>query len=226
MQPLYSRWRGGEFAYHAAMNQNRAQILNKAPMVSGSPKASEEVYNAATGPGLDIYYKGAWMLHTLREHIGDKAFFEATRRLVYGRPDPRPGNFKPRYGSSAEFRRIVNEVTGRDLGWFFDIYLEEAALPDLVQERTADTLRLRWKSPRNKPFPMPVEVEVDGRVQTVAMTGNRGSLPVPPGAHVVLDPSGKILRRSPDIEALQAYQAELAKKASAAAAATNSRQHL
>ncbi len=219
MQPLYGRWRGGEFAYHAAMNQNRAQILNKAPMVSGTPKASEEVYDAATGPRQDIYYKGAWMLHTLREHIGDKAFFEATRRLVYGRPDPRPGNFKPRYGSSAEFRRIVNDVTGRDYGWFFDIYLEEAALPDLVQERTADTLRLRWKTPKDKSFPLPVEVEVDGVVQTVAMTGNRGSLPVPAGAHVVLDPSGKILRRSADIEAYQAYQAELAKKASAAAAA-------
>ena len=217
MQPLYSRWRGGEFAYHAAMNQNRAQILNKAPMVSGSPKASEEVYDAATGPGQDIYYKGAWMLHTLREHIGDKAFFEATRRLVYGRPDPRPGNFKPRYSSSAEFRRIVNQVTGRDYGWLFDVYLEEAALPELVEERRGETLQLRWKTPGNKPFPLPVEVEVDGRVQTVAMAGNKGSLAVPFGAHVVLDPSGKILRRSADIEAFQAWQKEQAAKAPAAA---------
>jgi hypothetical protein len=52
------------------------------------------------------------------------------------------------------------------------------------------------------------------------MSGNRGSLAVPAGAHIVLDPSGKILHRSADIEAFQAYQAELAKKASAAAAAT------
>jgi hypothetical protein len=66
---------------------------------------------------------------------------------------------------------------------------------------------------------MPVEVEVDGRVHTVQMGGNRGSLAVPAGAHVVLDPSGKILRRSADIEAYQAYQSELAKQASAKAAA-------
>jgi aminopeptidase N len=219
MQPLYSRWRGGEFAYHAAMATNRVTIVNKAPVVSGSSKAAGEVYDAKTGPGHDIYYKGSWMLHTLREHIGDAAFFEVTRRLVYGRRDPRPGNFKPRYGSSAEFRRIVNDVTGRDLGWFFDIYLDEAALPDLVQERSADRLSLRWKTPKNKPFPMPVEVEVDGRVQSVRMTGNQGSLAVPSGAHIVLDPSGRILRRSADIEAYQSHQAELAKKASAKAAA-------
>jgi aminopeptidase N len=217
MQPLYSRWRGGEFAYHAAMNTARYTIQNKAPLVSGKSHASEEVYADATGPGGDIYVKGAWMLHTLREYIGDQAFFDATRRLVYGRPDPRPGNFSPRYSNSAEFRRIVNEVTGRNLGWFFDIYLSEAALPDLVEEGHGDRLELRWKTPRNKPFPMPVEVEVDGRVQTVAMSGNSGSLAVPAGAHVVLDPSGKILRRSADIEAFQAWQKEQAAKAPAPA---------
>jgi aminopeptidase N len=216
MQPLYGRWRGGEFAYHAAMNTARNTILNRFPLVSGSPRASEEVYKPESGPGGDIYVKGAWMLHTLRELLGDTAFFDATRRLVYGRPDPRPGNFKPRYGSSAEFRSIVNQVTGKDLGWFFDIYLDEAALPDLVEERRGDRLDLRWKTPRNKPFPMPVEVEVDGRVQTVAMTGNKGSLAVPAGAHVVLDPSGKILRRSADIEAFQAWQKEQEAKAAAA----------
>jgi aminopeptidase N len=220
MQPLYSRWRGGEFAYHTLMSTARNTIQNKAPLISGKPRAAEDVYQEARGgPGGDIYVKGAWMLHTLREHIGDKAFFEATRRLVYGRPDPRPGNFEPRYADSAEFRRIVNEVTGRDYGWFFDIYLDEAAVPELVQEREGETLQLRWKTPRNKPFPLPVEVEVDGRVQTVAMTGNRGSLPVPRGAHVVLDPSGKILRYSPEIEAFQAWQKEQAAKAAAQGAA-------
>ncbi len=220
MQPLYSRWRGGEFAYHTAMSTARNTIQNKAPLISGKPRAAEDVYQEARGgPGGDIYVKGAWMLHTLREHIGDKAFFEATRRLVYGRPDPRPGNFKPRYADSAEFRRIVNEVTGRDYGWFFDIYLNEAAVPELVQEREGETLQLRWKTPRNKPFPLPVEVEVDGQVQTVAMTGNNGSLTVPRGAHVVLDPSGKILRYSADIEAFQAWQKEQAAKAAAQGAA-------
>jgi hypothetical protein len=51
------------------------------------------------------------------------------------------------------------------------------------------------------------------------MTGNRGSLAVPRGAHVVLDPSGKILRRSADIDAFQAWQKEQAAKAAAQGAA-------
>jgi hypothetical protein len=63
---------------------------------------------------------------------------------------------------------------------------------------------------------MPVDVEVDGKLQTVAMTGNRGSLSVPAHAHVVLDPSGKILRRSADIDAFHAWQREQSAKAAAA----------
>jgi aminopeptidase N len=215
MQPLYSRWRGGEHAYHALLaggrTAGRHRIVNDRPMVIGS---------SGTGGGLDstgdVYAKGAWMLHTLREHIGDRAFFDATRRLVYGRPDPRPGNFKPRIATSDSFREIVNQVTGKDWGWFFDVYLNEAALPDLVQERQGDTLRLRWVTPNNKPFPMPVEVDVDGRRLKVAMDGNSGSLPVPAGAHIVLDPGAKILRRSIDIEKFHAWQKEQAEKAEAA----------
>ena len=54
---------------------------------------------------------------------------------------------------------------------------------------------------------MPVEVQVDGRVERVAMTGGLGRLAVPPGAHVVLDPHARILRRSEAIEAMQAQTA-------------------
>lgn len=206
MQPLYGQWRGGDFAYHAMMNESRKSIANAFPVVSGSSKAEGEVYDPKVGPGGDIYVKGAWILHTLRNLIGDAAFFDATRRLVYGRPDPRPGNFAPRYGSTEEFRRIVNEVADRDLGWFFDAYLREAALPELLEERSGDTLRLRWKTPGDRPFPLPVEVRIGDRLERVPMKDGMATLSVPAGAHVVIDPEGKVLRRSRDIEAYQAWQ--------------------
>ena len=52
----------------------------------------------------------------------------------------------------------------------------------------------------NGVFPMPVEVEVDGRRQTVPMTGGRGRIAVPAGAHVLIDPDSKVLRRLEFIE--------------------------
>nr|WP_246352139.1 M1 family metallopeptidase [Sphingomonas xinjiangensis] len=205
-QPLYGRWREGEARYAAMMDDFRNQIMNLAPIVSGRIMTEEEVYETEKGgPGSDIYVKGAWVLHTLRNLIGDNDFWEVTRRLVYGRADPKPGDFNPRFASTSEYVAIVDQVTGKDLGWFFDVYLRQAALPDLVQTRAGAQLTLRWQTPAGKPFPLPVEVEVDGKIQTVAMPGGTATLTVPAGAHVVLDPASRVLKRSAAVEALQAY---------------------
>ncbi|WP_029935288.1 M1 family metallopeptidase [Sphingomonas sp. UNC305MFCol5.2] len=206
MQPLYGRWREGEARYAVMMEKFRNQIENKAPIVSGRILTEEEVYEEEKGgPGGDIYVKGAWVLHTLRNTIGDKAFWEVTRRLVYGRPDPRPGNFQPRFATTPEYITIVNQVTGKDMTWFFDVYLRQAALPELIETREGDQLKLRWKTPGGKPFPLPVEVQVDDKVETVTMDGGKGSIAIPADAHVVVDPASRILKRSEAVEAAQAH---------------------
>src|SRR5690606_34748438 len=126
-------------------------------IVSGKSQTEETVYNREHGPGLDIYYKGSLMLHMLRGLIGDEAFFRTIRLAVYGTDTPRPGQFQPRYVSTKDYIAIVRDVTGRDYGWFFDVYLYRAALPELVAERDATGLALRWKTPDDLPFPVPVE---------------------------------------------------------------------
>lgn len=207
MQPLYGQWREGEARYAAMMAEQRQHIVNRQPLVSGRSRTSDDVYQLEKGgPGQDIYYKGAWVLHTLRYLIGDKPFFDATRRLVYGRPDPRPGNFAPRFASTTEFETLMNAAAGRDLSWFYATYLHSAALPDLAETRSGDTLTLRWQAPGG-PFPMPVEVAVDGVVRRIDMPGGSATLTVPADAHVVIDPMARVLRRSPAIEAMQAQRA-------------------
>ena len=206
MQPLYGRWREGEARYAAMMDTQRRTILNRAPLISGRSQTANAVYNEAEGgPAGDIYVKGSWVLHSLRNLIGDRAFFDATRRLVYGRPDPRPGNFRPRFASTAEFEAIVARVTGRDHRWFFDAYVRQAALPELVERRDGDRLTLTWKAAG--PFPMPVEVQIGDRTETLPMTGGRGTAIVRAGTHVVIDPHARVLKRSRAIEEMQAWQA-------------------
>jgi aminopeptidase N len=208
MQPLYGRWREGEARYATMMDDQRRLIANRAALVSGRIRTEEQVYEEENGgPGQDIYTKGAWVLHTLRNTIGDDAFYDVTRRLVYGRPDPKPGNFQPRFSSTPEYITLVEQVTGKDYRWFFDVYLYEAALPELIETRTGDQLKLAWKTPRNKPFPMPVEVQIGGQVQLVQMPGGTATLTVPSGTHVVTDPAARLLKRSKAIEAYQRYTA-------------------
>jgi aminopeptidase N len=213
MQPAYGEWREGRARYATMMQGQRGGIRNAVPLVRGRVITEEEVYEPSKGgPGGDIYSKGAWVLHTLRYAIGDRAFWDVTRLAVYGRTDPKPGNFKPRYGSTAEYEGFVRQVTAKDYRWFFDVYLRQAALPDLDVRRDGGTLRLAWKVPGNGRFPLPVELTVDGKPTTAPMTDGTATLPVPATAHIVIDPDARILRRSVAVEDLQAWQAERAAK--------------
>jgi aminopeptidase N len=189
--------------------QLRSTIQNKAPVVSGKPRLEEDVYDTKRGgPGQDIYNKGALVMHTLRGLIGDEAFFRSVREEVYGSDDPRPGNFSPRYGTTPEFMAIARRVSGRDLDWFFQAYLYQAKLPELQATRSGNTLQLAWKTEKDTPFPMPVEVRVGDRVVTVAMTDGRGSVELPEGASYTLDPHSKVLRREQHIERFQQWLEE------------------
>ncbi|WP_413672741.1 M1 family metallopeptidase [Massilia cellulosiltytica] len=214
MQPLYMQYLHGDQEYFAALMQQRAGIRNKAPLVSGKHKREEDVYDLKRGgPGGDIYSKGSLVLHTLRGLIGDDAFFRAVRELVYGTPDPRPGNFLPRYATTPDFIAIVQRASGRDLGWFFQAYMYQAALPELVATRRGDTLDLAWKTAAPTPFPMPLDVRVDGRIVTLPMADGHGSIALPPYATVTLDPHSKILRREKRFEVFQRYQERTQKQA-------------
>lgn len=214
MQPLYLQWLRGDMAYYANLMKQRTALANKHPIVSGRPMREADVYSDERGPGHDIYYKGSFVLHVLRNLIGDEAFFAATRQLVYGTTEPQSGNFKPRYGTTRDFIEAVNAATGRDYQWFFDVYLYSAALPGLQATHEGNRLALRWKTPGDKPFPMPVEVRAGDRVVTLGMQDGQGSVDLPVGASYTLDPHSKLLRALPHIVE---YQQQLREEAAAKA---------
>ncbi|MDO7841248.1 M1 family metallopeptidase [Sphingomonas immobilis] len=214
MQPLYGRWRDGEARYAVMLEGERNLIGNVRPLTSGIERTEEDVYRLDRGgPGQDIYYKASWMLHTLRWLIGDRDFKAVTLLAVYGRLDPKPGNFTPRYASSAEYEAIVKRVTGKDYGWFFDVYLRKAALPELIERRAGNILALEWAVPGGGAFAMPVDVRVGTRTVRLAMADGSGSVAIPTGAHVTIDPYARVLRRSAAVEAFQAWQAAQRKAA-------------
>jgi aminopeptidase N len=210
MQPLYARFLHGERYMQAELAAQRGGLANRNAVVSRTPRTVNQVYNSPEGPGGDIYSKGSLIAHTLRMTLGDEAFFEVLRRLVYGRPDPRPGNFVPQIASTEEMNAIVNAVTGRNYDWFFNAYLYQAALPVLRQTREGEQLTLAWTTGDGGPFPMPVEIEIDGVLTTVAMPEGRATIRVPAGATVLVDPQNKVLRQLDFIDDWQAYRREAA----------------
>ena len=81
MQALYSEHLYGANAYRDLMSYLRSRILSQAPMVPTVPVTMAEL--DGTGRGGDVYYKGAWVLHTLRFVVGDEAFIQILREFLY-----------------------------------------------------------------------------------------------------------------------------------------------
>jgi aminopeptidase N len=204
MQPAYSLHRFGTAAYHHTMYEMYLRLENCTPVVPSGDPTSQEAFTP------DIYTKGAWTLHTLRWHIGEEAFWRATRRLLYDTDEPwdLPFPIRPLYRSTEDFVRIASEEAGRDLAWLFDVYLRDADLPSLASDRKEGTLTLRWKVPGDRPFPMPVPIEVDGVTSIVPMTSGEGAVAIPTGAHLVVDPQMRVLRRLPIIGTCEEIRAE------------------
>jgi hypothetical protein len=43
------------------------------------------------------------------------------------------------------------------------VYLKQAALPELKQTRTQEKIVLKWQTPDNLAFPMPIAISINGK---------------------------------------------------------------
>ena len=62
-------------------------------------------------------------------------------------------------------------------------------------------IEYEWLVAKGLPFPMPLEVEVNGKLVVLPMTDMTGELAVGPGDIVITDPQSKVLRHMPFVEA-------------------------
>jgi len=190
MEALYAEQLGGPEAYHEYVSAWRPRIANASPVVPGPDATTHDAY---TG---DIYRKGAAVLHTLRYLIGRDALVEVFRRMHDRPADPGGEACGCRSIDTGELVDTIREVAGTDVTRILAVYLRESALPELEVSPSAAGLELRWSTEGNEPFDLPVEVRVDGYVQRIPMTGGVGTLEVPEGAAVEIDPEAWILMSS------------------------------
>ena len=188
-QALYAERLHGPEGYRKEMEAKFARIRNRNPV---APRGTQ---TTADNDG-DVYFKGSWTLHTLRWLIGNDALFESLRRMAY--PDPlmerTTDGSACRFATTDDFKEIVEGITDRDLDWFFEVYLRQAELPKLVQEKKGGKLHLRWEVPGDLPFPMPVQVVIGEDSQRVEMPRGEAVVRVPTGATPDVDPLGWILK--------------------------------
>lgn len=198
MQPLYVEHLHGQASYLQEMAAMRRHLNNLRPVAPREPMSTSEMYfvEGQSVSDNDIYYKGAWALHTLRYLIGDEAFFASMRRFAYPDEAAREATdgSQVRFVTTEEYRQLAERIAGRDLGWFFEVYLRRAELPRLHLQREAGSVSLSWETPDDLHFPMPIDLDIDGERRRVTVDMDGVVLDVPPGASITVDPDGWVLR--------------------------------
>lgn len=72
-----------------------------------------------------VYRRGALTLHALRKRVGDKAFFDILRAYT--------DRYQSSMASTQDFIAVAKEVSGQDLGEFFQGWLYDERVPDLPE---------------------------------------------------------------------------------------------
>ena len=176
---LWIRHERGQDAFAAEMRRQETAYLesySKIPKGETRPFQSGEgkpVFDATPAKltGLlnaNSYQKGSWVLHMLRRLIGDEAFFRGIRDYYAA--------YRDRNASTSDLQQVMEHASGRDLEPFFRRWIFSGGHP---------VLRTRWswdaaakkvtvtveQTQAGAAFEMPLDVDVDGRRETIVLTG-------------------------------------------------------
>ena len=206
VQKLYVEDRDGAEKYREYLASVRGNLKNVKPVAPREPRSSAQMYfldmNAPEGQkpsDNDIYDKGEWVLHTLRWLIGKEELMSTMRKMCYSDPYAREDDSggAVHFFTTDDYVALVEAETGQELDWFFELYIRQPELPELVVDRRAENVyHLSWKTPGDMKFPMPVEVFIGGVPRRIEIPMDGNEVTVPPGSSVEIDPFDRILRKN------------------------------
>lgn len=145
-ETLFTEYYYGKEAGDEYVQGIRKKIENDKPII-GPYGVNQE------GSG-DMYFKGANILHTIRQVLNDDEKFRNTLRGLNRK-------FYHQTVTSAQVENYISEQAGRDLSKVFDQYLRTTQIPVLELKKTADKIEYRWANCMEG-FNMPVKLS-DGQ---------------------------------------------------------------
>jgi aminopeptidase N len=154
------------FGYDDALkytNGYKAKIANKEPIIVQRGLARD--------PNQDQYFKGALLLHTLRNVVNDDPKWFKLIRAVYEQ-------FKYKNIMTEEMVAFINRQLGQDVTPIFDQYLRRAALPvlELTFNEAEKLVWYRWRADE-RGFRMPIRVGDPAAWQTIQPASDWQSMP-------------------------------------------------
>lgn len=170
---LYLDYHFGTQAAAEYVIGTRKNIQNDEPIIG--------TYNVNHSGSGDMYYKGANMLHTLRQLVDNDTRW---REILRGMNR----DFFHQTVTSAQIETYLSSQTGIDLTAFFNQYLRTAEIPVLEYKQEGTSLKYRYTQ-NVSDFDMPVRVSVNGEPRWIYPNAAWKSEPIPAAASLEFDPN-------------------------------------
>ena len=174
--------------------QKDRELVIKYAKSNLEPLIDTEVKNYLKLLNPNSYQKGGWLLHMIRNRIGDRHFRQSLREY-YNR-------FQYSNALSEDFEKVVEEVSGEDLSGFFQQWLYQVGHPVLsVSWKQDDRLKLTIAQEQSALFEFPLELKVsytDGSTEfrTLNVSNKISSFNIPTSGRVKnieTDPDTRLL---------------------------------
>jgi aminopeptidase N len=177
----------GRDAFVASMLQSREQVYRTEKRMPGVAVVQDKPWQGI--PNAIVYQKGGWVLHLLRAQVGTAGFWAGIREY-YRR-------YRDSNASTGDFRKVMEDASGQDLGWFFRQWVYRAGSPIVAGSWTYDPAAKRLQVDleqiqAGEAFRLPIEVAVGSRIERIEMTEKRQRFEIPAAetpASVTLDPN-------------------------------------
>ncbi len=150
-ESLYLDYHFGTKAANEYIIGTRSNILNDKPIIGH--------YNVNNTGSSDMYYKGANMLHTLRQLIEDDALWKSILRGLNK-------EFYHQTVTTEQIENYISKQTNKGLSAFFNQYLRTTKIPILEYQLTNEKLTYRYTN-IVADFDMPVRIFIDKQPQWI-----------------------------------------------------------
>ena len=140
----------------------RNKIQNDIPIIGH--------YNVNNEGSSDMYYKGANMLHTLRQLLEDDEKWRIILRGINKR-------FYHQTVTTTQIEDYLCEKTGLDLTEFFNQYLRDTRIPTFEYSVEDTELKYRYTNIVDR-FDMPIQIMIDNNQQWVFPKAQWQTIPI------------------------------------------------
>lgn len=182
MESLYLEYYHGYETAKRYLAQQRLYIQNRLTVQAPYGTNAHELNN-------DMYFKGAWILHTLRSRINNDSLWFACLRAIQD-------SFSFQTITAQELIAFMSRRLGEDLRPFFRAYLYYLRPPvvsyKVEQDGDKSYLVARWMS-EEKEFQGPVEFLAGGQRLRYYLTQEKQRFPLPQGVRYVLVDRGRFM---------------------------------